>query len=266
LLRFDDVSFSRAQTPVLHNLSFTVSKVERVAIIGPNGAGKSTLLKLCNGLYHPIAGMVYIDEKETTSLRASQIAKYVGFMFQNPDRQLFSDSIEVELAFGLKLQDLPEASIRTRTQEMLDLFGLQSGINPLLASRSLRQRIALASLVAPHPRLLLLDEPTTGLDHRDRRMVLDILEKLNTTDDTAIVIITHDMELVQTFARRALVLLDGRLVADGEHLEILRDESLLESASLAPPQMLGLLSRLRDIGQADDIDGLVELIKKKVTA
>lgn len=266
LLRFENVSFSRANAPVLRDLSFTVRRGERIALIGPNGVGKSTLLKLCNGLYHPTSGRAYLDGKDTASLRTSQIAKTVGFMFQNPDRQLFADTVRAELAFGLKLQGMTDERARIRIEEMLDLFELRADINPLLASRSVRQKVALASLIAPRPHLLLLDEPTTGLDYKDKARVLGILETLNRTEGAAIIVITHDMELVQAFASRALLLLDGRLAADRSATEVLHDEPLLESASLAPPQLFGLLRRLRDVGETRDIDGLVELIRKKVIA
>ena len=263
-LRFEKVSFFRGSVPVLHDLTFGVNAGERVALIGPNGAGKSTLLKLCNGLYRPSSGRVYLDGQDTASLKASQIAKRAGFMFQNPDRQLFAGPLEDELAFGLRLRGLPEELIKRRVEEISDLFALPPDTVPLQSSRSVRQKVALASLIAPHPRLLLLDEPTTGLDHEDRGKILEILDSLGREDNTTIIVISHDMELVQSFANRALVLLDGRLAADGQCLDILRDESLLASASLAPPQGLALLSRIRDIAEVRDFDGLIEVIRKKV--
>ena len=258
MLRFEDVSFMREQLPVLHDLSFSDGTGERVAVIGPNGVGKTTLLKLANGLYHPSEGRVYLDEKSTMELRTSRIARSVGFLFQNPDRQLFSDTAEKEIAFSLKLHGLSEARIKARTDEVMRDFGLEEGLNPLRAGRSLRQITALASLVAARPRLLLLDEPTTGLDFKARQRVMDIISRLNETEGTAVVMISHDMELVSAFASRVLVLCDGRLLADGDTRRILRDEALLAQASLVPPQALGLLNRLRDVSQAETMDELLE--------
>ena len=261
MLRFEHVSFARGQLPVLRDLSFSISAGERVAIVGPNGVGKTTLLKLCNGLYHPTGGDVFLGGQNTKELRTSQIAKTVGFLFQNPDRQLFSDTIEKELAFGLRLKGLPGEQVKEQVRELMGRFGLEEGANPLTAGRSLRQITALASLVAIKPRLLLLDEPTTGLDHEACRRVIDIIGDLNERDGATVVMICHDMELVHNFARRVLVLCDGRLLADGGAGPILRDEALLSCASLAPPQALCLLNRLRDITRTEEIDTMEELVE-----
>ena len=263
MIRFDHVSFERGSMPVLRHLDFTIEEGERIAIVGPNGAGKTSTLKLCNGLYHPTEGAVYLDGTDTKALRASAIAKTAGFLFQNPDRQIFSDTLEKELAFGLTIQGIEGEPARQRIQELIQEFGLDPGQNPLTASRGMRQRIALASIVATKPRLLLLDEPTTGLDYSARTQMMEAIRRLNRDNGATVVIITHDMALAQDFASRVLVLVDGHLVADDTADAVLRDEALLARASLAPPQMPALLNRLGDLGRFDTMEDLVAYIQRR---
>jgi energy-coupling factor transport system ATP-binding protein len=259
-------SSAHLQQPVLKSLSFSIGTGERVAIIGPNGAGKSTLLKLFNGLYHPSEGNVYLDGHNTRDLRASCIAKFTGFLFQNPDRQLFSESIEQELAFSLRLQGVSDEAVEARVTELLHDFGLDQGLNPMRTGRGVRQRIALASIMANRPRLLLLDEPTTGLDYRSSKRIVGIVDGLNRNEGTTVVMITHDMELAFSFAGRVIVLSDGLILADGRAGDILRDPALLASANLALPQIPGLASRLRDIMQAENITQIIECIQRRRSA
>ena len=180
MLRFDDVSFRypHSDSSVDH-LSFHIQKGEFVALIGSNGAGKSTISRLSNGLLKPDSGTVYLDGTPTTSIRTSQIARKAGFLFQNPDRQICQNTVREELAFGLRLTGLSEDEISSRTEEALRQFSLDGDWFPFSRSRGERQRIALASVLVCRPQLVILDEPTTGLDYRECTAIMDYLTRLN---------------------------------------------------------------------------------------
>ena len=209
MIRFENVSLSYGGAAAVRNLNFTVGRGEFVALIGANGAGKTTVSKLMNGLLKPTAGRVLVDGVPTTSLRTSALAKKIGFLFQNPDRQLCKPTIREEIRFGLALTGAKDAA--QRTEAVLDAFGLDGDRDPFSASRGERQRIALASLIAVEPEVLILDEPTTGLDYRECMAMMARVRSLNAAG-TTVVMVCHDMELVLDFAHRVLVLCEGTLL------------------------------------------------------
>jgi energy-coupling factor transport system ATP-binding protein len=233
----------------INDVSFEVASGEFTALIGENGAGKSTLCRLCNGLLKPGAGKVMAAGLNTKTTKPSALARKVGFLFQNPDRQLCQNTVRDEILFGLEYvlaslspPDL-EAEKKRRLDEMLSLFGLDGSRDPFGLSRGERQQCALASVLARRPDLLILDEPNTGLDYRECMTIMDIISKLN-ADGTTIVMISHDMEVVADFARRCLVLNRGRLIGDGPVKQVMKDRLLLEKASLLPSQISSLALRL----------------------
>lgn len=209
MIRFENVSLSYGGAAAVRNLNFTVGRGEFVALIGANGAGKTTVSKLMNGLLKPTAGRVLVDGVPTTSLRTSALAKKIGFLFQNPDRQLCKPTIREEIRFGLALTGAKDAV--QRTEAVLEAFGLDGDRDPFSASRGERQRIALASLIAVEPEVLILDEPTTGLDYRECMAMMARVRSLNAAG-TTVVMVCHDMELVLDFAHRMLVLCEGALL------------------------------------------------------
>lgn len=209
MIRFENVSLSYGGAAAVRDLNFTVGRGEFVALIGANGAGKTTVSKLMNGLLKPTAGRVLVDGVPTTSLRTSALAKKIGFLFQNPDRQLCKPTIREEIRFGLALTGAKDAV--QRTEAVLKAFGLDGDRDPFSASRGERQRIALASLIAVEPEVLILDEPTTGLDYRECMAMMARVRSLNAAG-TTVVMVCHDMELVLDFAHRVLVLCEGALL------------------------------------------------------
>lgn len=209
MIRFENVSLSYGGAAAVRDLNFTVGRGEFVALVGANGAGKTTVSKLMNGLLKPTAGRVLVDGVPTTSLRTSALAKKIGFLFQNPDRQLCKPTIREEIRFGLALTGAKDAA--QRTEAVLEAFGLDGDRDPFSASRGERQRIALASLIAVEPEVLILDEPTTGLDYRECMAMMARVRSLNAAG-TTVVMVCHDMELVLDFAHRMLVLCEGALL------------------------------------------------------
>lgn len=263
MIRFEHVSFGYGGAVTIEDVSFHIEKGDFAAVIGANGAGKSTISKLCDGLLKPSRGRVLIGGMDTGTVKTSRLAKFVGFLFQNPDRQICQNTVRGEILFGLSCVVEDEAEREKRCGQILELFGLDGGRDPFGMSRGERQRIALASLLACEPQVLILDEPTTGLDYRECMEIMGIIQKLNEKGAT-ILMVSHDMEIVQDFARRVLVVNGGRLLGDGGVHEIMKDEELLRRASVLPAQIPALALRLGD-GFEDvfTVDGMVRAIERR---
>jgi energy-coupling factor transport system ATP-binding protein len=275
MLTFDRVSFSypayaagSAPQGIITDVSFEISRGEFAALIGENGAGKSTLCRLCNGLLKPVSGKVILGGKDTRSVKTSVLARSVGYLFQNPDRQLCQNTVREEILFGLEYAFAGmaspaelEAEKNRRCEEMLGLFGLDGNRDPFGLSRGERQQCALASVLARKPELLILDEPTTGLDYRECMTIMNIISGLHAGGAT-IIMISHDMEVVADFARRCLVLSRGRLMGDGPAKEIIRNKKLLDEASLLPSQIVSLALALgrgfEEVFTVDDMARVAE--------
>jgi energy-coupling factor transport system ATP-binding protein len=278
MLTFDHVGFSyglaaSADTATIKDISFVLEKGEFVALIGENGAGKSTLCRLCNGLLKPSSGLVLAAGQDTKSVKTSILARKIGYLFQNPDRQLCQNTVRDEILFGLEYafagagfsSSRLETEKNKRCDEMLSLFNLDGKRDPFGLSRGERQQAALASVLARKPELLVLDEPTTGLDYRECMNIMGIVSRLH-AEGAAILMISHDMEVVSDFAQRALVLNRGRLIADGPVKEIMKNTEILDEASLLPPQ-IAVLAQNMGTGFEDvfSIDDMITAIQKRNT-
>lgn len=244
MIEFKNVSASYSEeVPVLKDVSFTINDGDFVAFVGTNGAGKSTTMRLCNGLLKPVSGEVLIDGVPITQLRVSELARRVGFLFQNPDRQICCETVRDELMFSFKAQgnDTPEA--HKRVDEIIELFGFDPDAEPFLLNRGTRQLLALASIIVTAPPVVILDEPTTGLDFRECEKVMGVVRSLH-EQGTTVIMVCHDMEVVADFAQRIIVMADGGVVADGPTFDILRQPLVLQRASLMPPQIVDIALRL----------------------
>jgi energy-coupling factor transport system ATP-binding protein len=250
VIRLESVRFSYPTgVDVLRDMNLQVRGGEFAAIIGNNGSGKSTLMKLIVGLLKPTSGRVVVDDLDTRGARVSSLARKIGFIFQNPNDQLFANTVEEEVRFGLKNLELDEQEVAHRLESTLQQFELmeQRSTFPRFLPRGDKQKVCIASIVAMRPRILLLDEPTTGQDHRDSRQILELAARLNQQGLT-VLLVTHDLINVAEYAQRVILLDDGRLVADGPTAAIMSDEALLASCSLVPPQIIRLSLRLADLG------------------
>lgn len=243
MINFSKVCFAYDKKNILDNISFSINSGEFVAIVGRNGAGKTTLMKLFNGLLKPTAGNVTISGLDTKSTKTSELAKHVGFLFQNPDRQICQNSVKAEITFGLKCVMTDKEEIEKRCTDTLNKFGLDGEKDPFSLSRGERQKVALASILALSPEILVLDEPTTGLDYKECMQIMEIIIELN-KKGTTVIMVCHDMELVADFAQRVIVLGEGNLLADNICKKVMVNEKVLKSASLAPPQIAELAIRL----------------------
>ncbi len=263
MLDFDHVSFSYpGAVQTVSDITFSIADGEMVSMIGSNGAGKTTISRLANGLLTPDLGTVTVDGEDTRTTRTSAIARKVGFLFQNPDRQICQNTVREEIAFGPRIQGFSEERVKEVTEEMLDTFELDGDWFPFTRSRGERQRIALASVLATDPRLVILDEPTTGLDYRECIRIMDYIANLNKRTGLTVLMVSHDMEIVQDYAKRVLVLTDGRMVADGPVDSIMKDMNVLSQARVLPAQIPQLALRFGDrFADVYTVDEMVQAIK-----
>lgn len=237
----------------LEGVSCVIDPGTWVAVVGENGSGKTTLAKLCNGLLRPQEGSVRVMGRETAFRSVAELAREVGYLFQNPDHQIFAPTVREEIAFGLVNLDLPPDQEEDRLEEALTLFGLEAYADepPATLGYGLRRQVTVASLFALRPPILILDEPTTGLDRGRTRILLEEARALHRAGHT-IVSITHDMRLVAEWAERVLVLRHGRLLADNTPRAIFGQPQLLDRASLSAPPVTELSRRLRAFGLRGD--------------
>ncbi|MDR3255988.1 MAG: energy-coupling factor ABC transporter ATP-binding protein [Synergistaceae bacterium] len=264
MLRFDGVSFGYMSGSAINDVSFYVAPGEFVALLGENGAGKSTLCRLCNGLLKPSSGRVKVGGQDTRQVKTSVLSRSVGFLFQNPDRQICRNTVSDEIMFGLENVVASPDERRRRRDEVLGLFALDGDIDPFGMSRGERQQVALASVLATKPKLLILDEPTTGLDYRECLSTMEIVSRLN-ADGTTVLMVSHDMEVTADFAKRAIVLSGGRLIGDGPVREIMKNRRLLDEASLLPAQIPALAMFLSELGELGKPDKIGELFSDAFT-
>jgi energy-coupling factor transporter ATP-binding protein EcfA2 len=229
----------------LRGINLEIREGEFVALIGQNGSGKTTLAKQFNGLLKPSAGRVFLKGKATIEYKQQHISRLAGYVFQNPDHQIFCNTVYDEVAFGLKTLRDPLSSVEKRVAEALETVGLTGYEKrvPFALSKGERQRVAVASVLAVRPEVLILDEPTTGLDERQQRALMGMLRRLNGRGHT-IVIITHSMEIAAEYATRAVVMKDGEVLLDGPARWAFAQEERLKEASLHPSPLVRLSNRL----------------------
>ncbi|MFM7425306.1 MAG: energy-coupling factor ABC transporter ATP-binding protein [Elainella sp.] len=260
LLEFNQVEFTYTggQAPALRQLSFGLSAGRGYAIIGPNGCGKTTLFQLTNGLHRPQRGQIFWQDRPLRYGRAelNQLRQQVGLVFQDPEQQIIAPTVEQDLAYGLGNLQLPEPEIAARVGQALREFDLLALADWPVQYLSLGQkkRVSIADVMVLRPRLLLLDEPTAYLDPAQTRSLLRQLRQIQTSG-TTLVIASHDLEFVNTWADWIFVMHQGRMVAEGQPQQIFSQRQLLDQIGLGIPPSLKLLAAveemLRQAGQSD---------------
>ena len=251
MIEFENVSASYdGELPILRDVGFRIPDGDFVAFVGTNGAGKSTTMRLVNGLLKPSSGQVLIDGVPTTQLRTSQLAAKVGFLFQNPDRQICCSTVREELLFGFRAQGRADAEAEAKVDAMIERFGFDGDAEPFLLNRGTRQLLALASIIVMEPPVVVLDEPTTDLDFRECAKVMNVIAELNARG-TTVIMVCHDMEVVADYAKRVIAMTAGQVVADGETFAVLRDRDVLARTHLLPPQMVDVSLRLAEDGAVE---------------
>lgn len=237
--------YEGGQKPALADVSLTIQPGEFIAFIGQNGAGKTTLAKTFNGILMPTSGKVIVDGRETRAAGLDVLARIVGYVYQNPDHQIFSNTVKDEVAFGPRNLGLSPAEVEQAVQHALELVEMQGDAEtyPFLLGRGQRQKLAVASVIAMGSPVLVVDEPTTGLDLHGSLNIMQLLRQWNAAGRT-IIIITHDMQIVAEFAQRTVVMAQGRVLADGPTRQVLTDQPMLAQAFIQAPQITRLAQRL----------------------
>jgi energy-coupling factor transport system ATP-binding protein len=245
--------------PVLDTIDLKLAAGEFVAIVGQNGSGKTTLAKQLTGLLKPSKGRILLAGRDRANLTTAESAREVGYVFQNPDHQIFASTVVEEVAFGPRNFGLDSDEVARRTDEVLHAVNLDHARDrdPFVLSKGERQRLAVASILALRPRLLILDEPTTGLDYREQRRMMTLVSELN-RNGIAIVIITHTPWLVAEYARRVVLMRRGRVLFDGAVRDFFAQGKLIRESSFRPPEVTLLARRfgLSALSVAEFVTGM----------
>lgn len=251
VLQMDDVHFAYAgMHPALQGVDLEVGQGEMVAILGRNGSGKTTLVRHIIGLLQPDRGHVTVLGQDVRTTPTHDLARQVGFCFQNPNHQLVTFNVRDEITFGLQAHEVDPAEFKGRTNDALEFVGLLDHLDTEIfdLGKGQRQRLALASVLALHPKILIIDEPTTGQDPRMALEIFDILRRLNEEEGATILLITHKVGLAASYAQRALVMREGKVDFDGSFPNLLANEELMAANSLELPPVTRLARLLEPHG------------------
>ncbi len=255
MISVENVSFHYPTgSEVLQNVNLQIKDGEFIAIMGENGAGKTTLVKMFNGLLKPSLGKVLVDGVNTHEKSVAQLSRNVGLIFQNPDHQLFAETVAEELAFSLRNFGFKEDAIQRRVTTLLTALDLEryEKSSPFVLSGGERKRVALAAILAWDPKHVIMDEPTIGQDYLQKDRLRNFIVQLISQGKT-VVIVTHDVEFVAECKPRVVLLSRGRIVGDGAATEILTNRPVIEQASLVMPQIATLMKTLKDFGPPPNI-------------
>ena len=238
----------------LDDINLEIKDGEFVTLIGHTGSGKSTLIQHLNGLLKPTSGRIVVDGVDITekNVKLTEIRKKIGLVFQYPEYQLFEETIEKDIQFGPRNLGLSEVEINKRVKKAMSMVGLDyeeyKDKSPFELSGGQKRRVAIAGVVAMEPKVLILDEPTAGLDPKGRDEILAQVKQLHKEYNMTTIIVSHSMEDVATIADRVIVLNKGKAVLDGVPRDIFKNIDMLESIGLAVPQVTYLERALKEKG------------------
>jgi energy-coupling factor transport system ATP-binding protein len=248
----------------IDGIDLHIAAGERVALVGQNGSGKTTLVRHFNGLLRPTAGRVLVDGQDAAGKRVAQLSRLVGLVFQDPDRQIFSGSVRAELEFGPRNLGLPAAARRAAVEEALASVGLEgdAATNPYDLGGARRKLLALASVLAMHTDVLVLDEPTTGQDARGVERVQAVIERV-AAEGRTVIAISHDMRFVAEVFERVIALHAGKIILDGPPAEVFAERAwpALASTYLEPPLPV-IVGAGMGLGSTPTDDALVEALAR----
>lgn len=262
IIEIEGVTFSYPSVDkALDDVSLTIHKGEFVAIMGENGAGKTTLVKHLNGLLRPQEGRIKIDGADIADLSVANLARKVGLVFQNPDDQLFSENVEEEISFALRNFGFGSDVIDKRVDWAVNLLDLERyrKSSPFILSGGERKRVALGSVLAWDPEIVVLDEPTIGQDYAQKERLRHFLMQLRTQGKT-IVIVTHDVEFVAECKPRIVLMADGTIIADGPIKKVMTDKEAMARASVTPPEITKVFQQLSEYGLPDNVIDVGEAV------
>ena len=266
IIETKDLTFAYPRSvTALKNVNIKINKGEIIAIIGHNGSGKTTLVKHFNGLLKPTSGEVLINGESTKNVTTAKLSRTVGYVFQNPDDQIFNSKVYNEVAFGPENLNLSRKEIDKRVDDALKLVGLEKykKTHPLDLSIDDKKLLTMASIIAMNPEVIILDEPSSGQDHEGILKVESLIKELN--KDHTIILISHDMNMVARVASRVIVMCDSVVLFDGSKREAFKHADILKKTDVAPPLITQLAQSIPGFkGDVLTIDEFVdELVKYK---
>ncbi|WP_312521385.1 ABC transporter ATP-binding protein [Anaerospora sp.] len=242
MLELQNITFGyNKNQPVLKDVSINIEAGEFIAIAGRNGSGKTTVTRLLTALKKPSSGNVLLNGQDAGANSPADMARHIGYVFQNPDRQIFRDSVAHEAAFGPEQLGFSPAEIKKAVDQALELTGLAELANayPPTLSKGQKQRLTIASALAMQPKLLILDEPTSGQDSCERQKLLELLMQLN-AQGVAIILVTHDMEIIARYPQRVIVMAEGEKVFDGTPRQLFNGKYPIAEWSLSYPAAVAI--------------------------
>lgn len=231
----------------LKNINLKIEDGEFAGIIGHTGSGKSTLIQHLNGLIKPTSGRVLINGLDTTGKELRELRRVVGIVFQYPEHQLFEETVYKDIAFGLYKQNMQEQEVRSEILKVLEAVGLKENIldkSPFELSGGQKRRVAIAGVLAMKPQILILDEPTAGLDPQGRDEIFGFVTKIHETMGITVILVSHSMEDVARLVDRVIVMNKGKIEIDGMVKDVFSDIQRLEGIGLSAPQVAYLMKEL----------------------
>ena len=267
LVEFDHVSFYyEPEQPVLHDVSLTIRRGDIIALLGPNGAGKTTLVKQAIGLLKPQEGAVRVEGQDTRRISTAQVARTLGYVFQSPTHMLFAPTVQEELAFGPRNLRFDEETVQGNVKRAIDILNLR-GLEeypPLALSFGQQKRVTIAAVLAMQSKILAMDEPTAGQDYRNYTSFMNSILALRAEQEdlfSAILFITHDLDLAVGFANRVILMFEGSIAADGPPEQVLADRALLQRCRIVPTSLLDLNLKLLPVtGRFHRAEALASLL------
>lgn len=245
--------YQSSKKNILNKVNVTINQGDFIAIIGQNGAGKTTLTKHLNGLHSPLKGQVLINGKNTNQMSTNEIIQLVGYCYQNPDHQLFCRTVYDEVAYGPKNLGFSNQKLKDSVKKALEVTKLTDKKDeyPFTLGRGERQRLAIASVISMGSPILIVDEPTTGLDTKGMEHIMNFLTSWNEQGHT-ILVVTHDIEMVAKYVPKTIVMANGEIIANGETRTVLNNKEILEKAYVKQPQIMRMGSVLSGLGIRQD--------------
>ncbi|MCD6511568.1 MAG: ABC transporter ATP-binding protein [Thaumarchaeota archaeon] len=264
-VKAEDLWFSYGEGWALKGVSLEIPEGEIVAVVGPNGSGKTTFAKHLIGLLKPTRGRVLVYGEDTREKSVAELSRLVGYVFQNPNHQIFSETVYDEVAFGPRNLGFEEARVKELVESSLKLVGLEGKgeERPYMLSMGEKERLAIASVLAMDPRLLILDEPTIGQDRSTMSKLIEVVKRLKGEGRT-VLLISHDIDLVYEHSDYVIVFKGGEVVSEGKVAEVLSDPELTAKASLSLPK-LAELARLLGLDKLpSSVEDVVEVLLNEV--
>lgn len=280
-IKFENVSYSylsgtSLQVDALKDITTTIIPNKINALIGPSGSGKSTMIELINGLKLPTKGIVRIGEHELKNkvriVNANKLRFDIGVVFQNPEDQFFQKTVKKEIEFGMKYFGYKTDKINQRVEDSLKMVGLDKSYmtrNPFELSGGEKRKVAIASVLAFNPKVIILDEPTNGLDTTSKESLINLIKLLKEKYDKTIIVVSHDVDIMYRFIDNVIILSNGKILLQGDKYTVFKNIKFLTDNGVKVPRIVEFLHKSEEktgkyLGNIDNVEDLIKEIVKNV--